>query len=331
LRPRIALSALAAVVLGAGVFLGISHFRGSVVPPRPRSSPRASPSPASSATPTSTLPPAALPHVLVVMEENQGYEATQTNCGAANAYFCQLASQYASVVPWFGATHPSLPNYLAVTSGSVQGCYSDGCSGPYPADNLGYQLTQAAIPWRAYMESMPSPCYPGSSSGNYAKKHDPFLYYQDISGSSLCASQVVPYPGAAGLVAALDGPTAPDFVWITPNLQNDLHDGTVAQGNAWLQANLAPVLSSAWFQNFKSTVIVTEDENDVAAGGGCCGDAGGGQIPMLVISRTARGRGMVSLTGDQYGTLRSIEETFGLPPLGAAANPANGDLQTLFG
>lgn len=264
------------------------------------------------------------------MEENQGYAATLGDC-SADPYICSLASEYASANNWYGVYHPSLPNYLAFTSGSTQGCASDSCPGPYSVNNLGNQLNMAGIPWTAYLESMPSACYSGSSSGEYAKKHDPFVFYPDIL-SGACASHVLPYPGASGLIAALDGANAPDFVWITPNLIDDMHDGTVADGNAWLHTNLAPVLSSTWFTNYPSTVIVTMDENDVQSSGSCCsGAATGGQVPQIIISRNAVGRGVLSVTGNHYGTLRSIEEAYGLPLLGGAANSANGDLSSLFG
>ena len=180
------------------------------------------------------------------------------------------------------------------------------------------------------MESMPSACYTGSTSGEYAKKHNPFPYFSDVLSDG-CASHVLPYPGVTSLVTALDGASAPDFVWITPNLIDDMHDGTVADGDTWLQANLGPVLTSSWFTGRNSTVIVTGDENDAQSSGSCCGDATGGQIPMIVISRNATGKGIVGLVGDHYGTLRSIEEAFGLPLLGGAAESSNGDLSSMFG
>ncbi|MGH7641376.1 MAG: alkaline phosphatase family protein [Candidatus Dormibacteria bacterium] len=267
---------------------------------------------------------------MLIMEENQGYSATQGNCGSANAYFCALAAEYASVADWYGVTHPSLPNYLAITSGSTQGCGSDSC-GSYASANLGQQLTQAGIPWAAYMESMPAPC-DSSSSGEYAARHNPFVHYTDLVVGATCATHDLPYPSTSGLVADLDGVNAPDFVWVTPNLIDDMHDGTVADGNAWLAQMLPAVLGSSWFQAYRSTVVITEDENDAAPSGSCCsGAAAGGQIPALVVSSAARGRGLVDVTGDHYGVLRSIEEVFGLPLLGGADSVANGDLSSLFG
>ena len=180
------------------------------------------------------------------------------------------------------------------------------------------------------MESMPSPCYTGSTAGLYAEKHNPFMYFDDVRNNN-CASHVLPYPGSNSLVATLDGANAPDFVWITPNLMDDMHDGSVLQGDAWARANLAPVFASSWFRDYNSTVIVSSDEGDADGSASCCGQPAGGPIPMIVVSNKAAGHGSVAITGDQYGTLRSIEEIYRLPLLGAAANAVNGDLSAYFG
>ena len=255
---------------------------------------------------------------MVIMEENKGYAATLGSC-SSDPYFCSLASTYASFTSWAGVSHPSLPNYLAFDSGSVQGQSTDCTTcGPFSGTDLGGQLSAAGIPWTAYMESMPSPCYTGGSSGGYAKKHDPFMYFSDVIGAG-CATHVLPYPGGSGMLAALDGSSAPSFVWITPNLMNDMHDGTVPQGDAWLKTNIDPVLTSTWFTNYDSTVIVTMDEGV------------GNTVPMVVISNTAKGHGAIAGGGNHYGALRAIEEEFGLGLLGAASNPANGDPISLFG
>jgi hypothetical protein len=216
---------------------------------------------------------------------------------------------------WHGVSHPSQPNYYAFVSGSTQGCTSDTC-GPFSAPSIGSQLNAAGVPWTAYMESMPSAC-DKSNSGGYVVKHDPFVSSSAITN---CAQHVLPYPGASAMVSALNSGAAGDFVWITPNLIDDMHDGTVKQGDAWLKANVAPVLTSSWFTNFNSTVIVTMDE----------GDAGTtNQIPMVVISNHAKGKGAIATAGNHYGDLRTIEEAFGLSLLGGAGSGA--DLSSLFG
>jgi acid phosphatase len=267
--------------------------------------------------------------VLVLMEENKGYTAVLSGA----PYLDSLAHAYLSSSAWDGIDHPSAPNYVGFLSGSIQNVVGD-CTppkcGPYTTTSLGGQLTSAGIPWTAYMESMPAPCYTGASSGLYAEKHNPFVYFNDVLRNN-CASHVVPYPGSSSLVSTLDGSNAPDFVWITPNLMDDMHDGTVAQGDAWARANIAPVLASSWFKDYNATVIVTMDEGDANGSASCCGQLAGGPIPMIVISNRATGRGSVAITGDHYGTLRSIEEIYRLQLLGDAANPVNGDLSSYFG
>ncbi len=280
----------------------------------------------SSASFTVTTQPAT-PHVMVVLLENKGYAATLGSCGAGSPdpYFCSLASAYTSLTSWHALSHPSLPNYLALVSGSTQGCTSDTCKGPYTGPELGGQLTAAAIPipWAAYMETMPSACYTQGSSGAYVRRHDPFLYFNDVLNNG-CANDVLPYPGSSAIAPALTAPGAPDFVWITPDLNDDMHKGTIQQGDAWLQANIAPVLSSPWFTAGNATVIITMDE-------GLSSDTTN-QVPTVIISSNAQGKGNVSApSGNHYGLLRSIEEAFGLPYLGAAADPTNADISGLFG
>jgi hypothetical protein len=298
-------------------------------------SPGAATPPASSAA---TSPAARTPHILVVMEENVGYAATLGSCGGGSPdpYLCSLAAAYASVSNWYGVEHPSQPNYVDIASGANQGCTSDGCAGAgaYSTRDLGGQLSGAGIPWVAWMESMPSPCYTGAVAGSdvtgaYALKHNPFAVFRDNLGSGC---RIRPYPGAAGAVRALDGGGAPAFAWISPNLCDDGHDdcgpGNVRQLDSWLRTNLSGVLSSHWFAD-NGTVIITMDEGTDNAG--CCGDAAGGRIPMVVISAASRGRGKVALNGDHFGTLRSIEEAYGLARLGAAGRAANGDISSLLG
>lgn len=280
------------------------------VPVTPRPTPRMTSTP-----PLHNPGPPPRPHVLLVMLENKGYAATLGSC-SADPYLCSLASHYTSVIGWNGVGHPSLPNYLAITSGSTQSCTSDSCArGKYHAD-LMEQLNAAGVPWTMYAESMPTPC-DFNDSGNYVVHHNPAAYYTDAT----CPARDLPYPGAAGLSSALNAATPPDFVWLTPNNVDNMHSGTVQAGDAWLRANLAGVLTSSWFTRGNATVIVTMDENNADSSG----------VPMVVISNHARGAGAVSIHANHYGCLRAIEEAFHLALLGGARSPANGDLIRYFG
>jgi hypothetical protein len=288
-------------------------------------------------TPTATAsarPAGGYPHILVIMEESQSYADTLGTCGSGtpDPYWCSLASEYASMTSWAGVEEPySLPNYLAITGGSTQGCTNDTCLTPdtITSQDLGGQLTAAGIPWTADMESMPTACDTDNSDGadptEYAGWHDPWVYYQDDMPPNAC--NVLPYPGVSSMVTTLDSTNAPDFVWITPNLCDNGHDvcttGEVPQIDAWLSATLPSVLSSSWFQD-DGTVIITMDNGPLTTGVG-------GTIPLTVISANAQGHGNVATVGNHFGTLRSIEEAYGLPLLGAASDPANGDLSALLG
>ena len=155
----------------------------------------------------------------------------------ATPYLCSLAAAYTTYTQWHGVSHPSLPNYLAFDSGSAQGCISDACPGPYATTDLGGQLTTQGVPWVAYMELMPSACYTGASSTTYARKHNPFVYFNDVLRPA--APPTSSRTRAAPMQSTLTGSSAPSFVWITPNLADDMHDGTVQQGDTWLKTNLA--------------------------------------------------------------------------------------------
>jgi hypothetical protein len=314
-----------AALAAASVVACASTTSGS---PHPQSS-NASPTPMTAA-PTSASH--AQPHIMVIVEENRGYAATLGAC-SDDPYLCSLGADYATLSAWYGVAHPSAPNYLALDSGATQGVSSDctpdggGC-GPFRARDLGSEFSAAAIPWIAYMEGMPSPCDRVGSAGDYAEKHNPFMYFSAERGAA-CAAHIVPYAGAPAMLARLDSATPPDFVWITPNLAHDMHDGSVGQGDAWLRANLPLVLASAWFANH-GTVIITMDENDASPSGSCCGNAAGGHVPMIVLSSNARGRGSVTTVGDHFSTLRTIEAAFGLQFLGNAAS-APGAFSSLLG
>ncbi len=285
--------------------------------PSPSRTPRPTPAPTPTPAPHSTAT-----HVLVIMEENKGYKATLGSCGA-DPYLCSLAARYMSATSWFGVSHPSEPNYVAFASGGIQGCTSDtACAvNSLSQTDLGGQLTANGVPWFGWMESMPSPCST-RNGGGYVLKHNPFGFFKD---NYVGTCHIQPYPGVVSALRTLDGAGAPDFVWITPNLTNDMHDGSVQQGDAWLTANLAPILASPWFLDYNATVIVTMDENDAQS------SPAGGQVPTVVISSLATRKGSVATGGNEYGLLRSIEEAYRLPLLGAAASAANGDLRPWFG
>ncbi|HEV2230774.1 MAG TPA: alkaline phosphatase family protein, partial [Thermoplasmata archaeon] len=155
-----------------------SSATASVVVP---SLPPVSPAPAGSSAPAGSAAPAGPPHVMVIVMENR--EESDVVGRSDAPYTTSLANGYGLATHWYGVSHPSRPNYLAMVSGSTQGVSDDGTSYSFAGPTLVDQLAQRGIGWKAYMQDMPSVCFGGGSSGGYAKKHDPFMYFRSITGN----------------------------------------------------------------------------------------------------------------------------------------------------
>ena len=119
-------------------------------------------------------------------------------------YINSLAGRYGLATQSYAVTHPSLPNYLALTSGSTHGIDSDCTSCSVSAPNIVDQLEAAGLTWKAYMEDLPHPCFLGASAGGYAKKHDPFAYYVDIASDRARCERIVPFSALVGGSARRD-------------------------------------------------------------------------------------------------------------------------------
>ena len=256
-----------------------------------------------------TKPPPRFSRVVVVVMENKDYGQV---IGSSSApYIGGLARSYALATGYYGVAHPSLPNYLALIGGSTFGITSDctGCS--VSGRNLVDELERRRISWRAYMEGMPSPCFTGGTSGAYAKKHNPFLYFQDVVRNPRRCAQVVPI---TRLAADLRARRLPHFVWVTPDLCHDMHDCDVATGDRFLAGLVPSVLRSL---EPRGVLFLLWDEGVGVAG--CCGKPGGGRVPLIVAGPAARRHARSGAPVDHYSLLRTIEDGLGLRRLGASA------------
>lgn len=248
-------------------------------------------------------------HVITIIFENREYTSLVGNVNWSN--FNSLAAKYTLLTKSYAVTHPSLPNYLALTSGSTQGITSDCTSCFVNAKNIADLIEQNGKTWKAYMESMPSACYLGSS-GNYAQKHNPFVYYDDIrTNSTRCKSDDVP-------LTQFDSDLAtnklPDYAWITPNLCNDGHDCSSSTADGFLGYEVSKILSSPAFDQ-NSLLIITFDEgtSDVS----CCvlPSSAGGHIATLLISGLVKSGYQDATPYSHYSILKTIEDAWGLSNL----------------
>jgi phosphatidylinositol-3-phosphatase len=265
----------------------------------------------SSATPVpsaAAVPPSSTSHVVVIVMENREYGRVMRGA----PFVRRFAGGSASAPSFFAIRHPSLPNYLALTGGSTFGIASDCTSCHVRATNLVDQLEAAHRSWKAYMEGLPHACYKGASAGSYAKKHNPFLYYDDVASNRRRCNRVVP---GKQLARDLRAGRLPTFAWITPDLCDDTHDCSLATGDRYL-SRLVPAVMRGIGPH--GVLFLTWDEGDSDVG--CCGVARGGRIATVVAGPDVRPG--ASIPGDftHYSTLRTIEDVLGLPPLRAAAS-----------
>jgi phospholipase C len=275
--------AIAAQACGAG-HTAVKPTETPIAAVQQSASPPASPSPPTTATPMPS-------HVFVIVLENRSYSQA-----IAGPYEGALSKQFAAATNYHGVSHPSLPNYLAMTSGSTWGIADDGFHA-LPAGGLGTQLTSAGITWRAYMEGMNNGCF--RSGYPYALKHNPFAYY-----GSACPSEVVPFTQFASDMKG----DVPRFVWITPGLCHDGHDCSTAVAEAWLKETVPLILSTpAWQQG--GVLFVTYDEGEDTA-----------NSVLTVVVRPKPVTHTSAVAYNHYSLLATIEDLLGVPRLGAARN-----------
>lgn len=302
---------------------------------------------------------AALPHpdhVVIVIMENKSFGQIIGNSAAPNIN--ALAAEGASIVnspsdPGALITgshalrHPSQPNYLDLFSGSHQGVLQDGRPGtsseplspPLPFDtlNLAAALLASGYSFATYSENLPSVGFDGDSYSTdpaktqYQRKHNPVANWQAADApannhvSFSCNQPFAAFPTDAAGYAAL-----PTVSFVVPNQQNDMHDGSVAQGDAWLKTQILDGYYQ-WAKPHNSLLIVTfdEDATDTPTNQIATIFAGAlvkpGNYPETNINPPdARPPdGLITPTGtamNHYNVLRTIEEMFGLAPLGGSTN-----------
>lgn len=322
--PEIKLARLALLVFVLAVLTCACE---RIAPPPPPAAARTGAAPPA---PAGTLPPGGssttgLPnfsHIMLIVMENK--EAGDVIGSAQAPYINRLAGSYGRATSYYAVAHPSLPNYLALLAGGTLGVTSDCANCLQRAPNLADQLDAHGRSWKAYMEDLPRPCFLGVAAGQYARKHNPWLYFTDIRSSAERCSRVVPL-NQLGNDLALGN--LPDFAWVTPNLCHDMHDCSVQAGDAWLASFLPALLASpSWQQG--GVIFITWDEGSSDAG--CCAAGGGGLVPLLVIAPGMRAGFRVSTPLTHYSLLRTIEDAWSLGELGLAASPQTPTLAGFF-
>jgi len=240
-----------------------------------------------------TPPPAGQPtfsHVVLVVEENHSYSDVVGS--SSMPYFNSLISKYGLATQYFADAHPSIPNYLILTTG-IPETFDDGFTGVISDDNVVRELVKAGKTWKAYAESLPPAGYLSNDSGAYLRRHNPFTFLSDVQSSSSQAANIVPFSQFA---TDLGNNALPQYSFIVPDANDDAHNGSLADADAWLQNKIGPLIDNSAFQN-SGLLIITFDE-----GGQFDVDHGGGHVATVIVSSAAK-KGYQSKTVYQHQSI----------------------------
>jgi hypothetical protein len=244
-------------------------------------------------------------HVVVIVLENKVRGSVLRN--AAAPAFNALAARNGVLAGYRGVTHPSLPNYLALVSGSTHGITTDCTRCTVAGRSLADTLEASGRTWKTYAEGLPRVGWTGAASGRYVKRHVPFLYFRRVLARSARVRKVVPL---STLPRDLAAHRLPDFALVIPDMCHNMHDCPVSTGDAWLKRFVPPLLQSPELAN--SVVFVVFDESDSADP----------RTAALALGPSVRPGSVFRPAMSHYGLLRTIEDAWGLPRLGRSAQVA---------
>jgi len=253
-----------------------------------------------------TLPTFA--HVVVVVEENRSQANIVGNKAAP--FINALAANGAMMAQSFAVTHPSEPNYLALFAGDTFGLTKNTCpvnGGSLP--NLGSELLSAGYTFVGFSEDLPAVGSTACGAGKYGRKHVPWVNFSNVP-----AANSVPF---SAFPTAENYASLPTVAFVIPNADNNMHDGSIAAGDAWLNRQLSAYAN--WAKANNSLLIVTWDEDD----GGSRN-----QIPTIFYGAHVQ-PGTYNEQISHYNVLSTLEQMYGLPKTGNAAGAA--PIATIWG
>jgi len=237
-------------------------------------------------------------HIVILIFENHGYPEIigSTNAPHINALAKDTLS--ALFTQSYGIEHPSQPNYLDLYAGCNQGITSDAVPGgiPFTTENLGSELLDAGRTFITYSEDLPNVGYNGATSNAYARKHNPAANWMGTGTNQIPPETNQPFSAFPVQFSKL-----PDVCYVVPNLNNDMHDGTIAQGDAWMFTFLNNYIQ--WAKTHNSLFIVTFDEDDNSAAN---------RVATIFAGQMVKA-GQYSETINHYSILRTIEDIYGMP------------------
>jgi hypothetical protein len=280
IRPKV-FAFIAATLLLSGCVMAGQAFDSyaSAVPPK-------------AANGSTELSPYRPDHIVIVVEENHSYSKIIGNPDAP--FINALAKQGALLAKSYGVTHPSEPNYLALFSGSNQGVKDDSCPHTFSKPNLGSELIRSKYSFGGYSEDLPAVGSTKCSYKNYGRKHNPWSYFTNVPAKTNMPLTAFPS----------DFAKLPTVSFVIPNMQNDMHDGSVKKADLWLKNQMNAYIK--WAKQHNSMLILTWDEDDFSKTN---------HIPTIIVGPMIK-PGIYQQKINHLNVLRTIEDLYGLKRVG---------------
>ena len=301
MRARPARTARTGVVVLTGIVLAALATGCSSSPPAGLQAP----TPVTIPTPPTTSH-THLTKVLTIVEENHSLQQMQTSMPFLSA----LATQYGYATGYTAVSHPSLPNYLAISGGSTFDITNDAAPAahPIPGSSVFGQALAAGKTAKVYAESMPTNCAL-TNADTYAVRHTGWAYY--IDERAACQTGQVPMgsTSAGALAGDIAAGHLPTIGWAIPDLNHDAHDGTLAEADHWLAGWLPAILAGPDFRSGGLAVVITADEDDRHSGNNV----------LTVVAAPALTGKVVNAALTHYSLTGLYDDVIGTPKLRQAA------------
>jgi acid phosphatase len=243
-------------------------------------------------------------------------------------YINQLAKDHAVALGYHDPyVHPSEPNYFWMVAGQNFGVLDDGDPMAHHLDatsHIADQIEHVGLTWKSYQESMGAPCGL-TSRGRYAAKHNPFAYFNDVNGwdgtafhpELRCNDHIVDY---SELQADIDSHTLASYVFITPNLDSDMHDQSIGFGDAWLSREIPRLMATENYQK-GGVIFLLWDEG----GGSPASD----DPPFIAISPNAIAGKQSTVDYDTSSYLKTVQNLLGIGELPCAETTVRGGVEAM--
>jgi hypothetical protein len=250
---------------------------------------------------TRTVP--AFDHIYVVVMENHELGSIVGNRHAP--FINGLVHDFGLATHYTAVAHPSEPNYMALFAGGTMGIHGDGVF-HLDGRSIADQIETHGRSWHVYAQDYPGDCSQAvlhaghgvdfvGARGTYARRHEPAISFNAIANDPTRCAHITS-------LASFD-PAAADFELVVPNLINDMHDGSIARGDAFLNAFVPHITSSADFAN--SLLVITWDEGSTSLGGG-------GRVATIIVSAHGKAGFRSVVHHDHYSLVHTIQDAWGL-------------------